>query len=177
MSTKRAPGALPAVVTRRMQVAAERVWDVMATAGAVARYHPFCSSNPVTAWPGVGAQDAIHYLSGVVLHRRFTVWSEGHGYELEIGNARWPVSQVRWELVATGPEESELTISIWPTAFAGYPSALRQALHRWYLVPLLRRYLSALLRGLDYYVTTGRNVAPNQFGRVWLFSYSLTRPA
>ncbi len=149
----------------------------MATPGAVARYHPFCSANPVAAWPGVGAQDTIKYLSGLVLHRRFTCWDEGHAYELEIGNARWPVSQVRWELVAMGAEESELTISIRPNAFTGYPLALRWALHRWYLVPLLRRYLGAVLRGLDYYVATGRDVAPNQFGRVWLFSCGLTRPA
>jgi hypothetical protein len=142
----------------------------MATPGGVARYHPFCSGNPVATCRGVGAQDAIHYLSGLVLHRRITVWEEGHAYELEIGNAGWPVSHVRWELVATGAEESELTISIWPSAFVGYPSALRYALHRCYLVPLLRRYLDAVIRGLDYYVTTGRDVAPNQFGRVWHFS-------
>jgi hypothetical protein len=149
----------------------------MATPGAVARYHPFCASNPVAAWPGVGAQDTIHYLSGLVLHRQFTAWDEGQGYELEIGNSEWPVSRVRWELVATGAEESELTISIWPSAFVGYSSALRWALHRWYLVPLLRRYLRMVLRGLDYYLTTGHEVAPNQFGRVWLFSDGLTRSA
>ncbi len=160
----------PAAVTHRMQAPAERVWEVMATPGAVARYHPFCSDNPVDAWPGVGAQDAIHYLSGVVLQRRFTAWDEGKGYELEIGNAEWPVSHVRWELVAAGPEESELTIRIWPGAFVGYPPALSWLLHRLYLRPLLRRYLRAVLRGLDYYVTTGRLVAPNQFGRVRLFS-------
>ncbi|MDH3455479.1 MAG: hypothetical protein OER90_01440 [Gemmatimonadota bacterium] len=56
----------------------------MATPGAVSPYHPFCVANPVAEWPGVGAQDAIHYLSGVILHRRFTVWDEGHAYELEI---------------------------------------------------------------------------------------------
>ncbi len=177
MPSSPSPWPQPAVVTRRLQAAAGRVWEVMATPGAVARYHPFCSSNPVAAWPGVGAQDTIHYLSGLVLHRRFTVWDEGHAYELEIGSAGWPVSHVRWELVATGPEESELTISIWPSAFVGHPSALRWALHRWYLVPLLRRYLGAVLRGLDYHVTTGHDVVPNQFGRVWIFSYGLTRPA
>ena len=175
MPNRPAPWSQPAVVTRRLQVAAGRVWEVMATPGAVARYHPFCSGNPVAAWPGVGAEDTIHYLSGLVLHRRFTVWDEGHAYELEIGNAGWPVSHVRWELVATGVQESELTISIWPNAFVGYPSALRWALHRWYLVPLLRRYLGAVLQGLDYYLTTGRDVAPNQFKRVWLFSYGFTR--
>ncbi len=166
----------PATVTRRLQAAAGRVWDVMATPGAVARYHPFCSANPVAAWPGVGAQDTIHYLSGLVLHRRFTVWDEGRAYELEIGKSGGPVSRVRWELMATGAEESELTISIWPSAFANYPAALRWALHRWYLLPLLRRYLGKVLRGLDHYVTTGQEVAPNQFGRVWLFSYGLRRP-
>jgi hypothetical protein len=177
MPNRPAPWGQPAVVTCRLQAAARRVWEVMATPGAVARYHPFCSANPVAAWPGVGAQDTIQYLSGLVLHRRFTVWDEGHAYELEIGNAGWPVSHVRWELVAMGAGKSELTISIRPNAFAGYPWALRWALHRWYLVPLLRRYLRAVLRGLDYYVTTGRDVAPNQFGRVWLFSCGLTRPA
>lgn len=171
-----APWPRPATATRRLQAAARRVWDVMASPGAVARYHPFCSANPVAAWPGVGSQDTIHYLSGLVLHRRFTVWEEGHAYELEIGNAGWPVSHVRWELAATGAEECELTISIWPSAFVGYPSALRWALYRGCLLPLLRRYLGKVLRGLDHYVTTGQDVAPNQFGRVWLFSYGPTRP-
>jgi hypothetical protein len=81
----------------------------MATPGAVTRYHPCCSDSPVVARPGVGAQDAIHYLSGVA-------------------SLKWP-------------------------------------LHRWYL-GLLRRYLRAVLRGLDYYVTTERDVAPNHCGRV-----------
>lgn len=170
MPDKPTPCAQPAVVTHRVQAAAEHVWDVMATPGAVARYHPFCSDNPVAAWPGVGARDTIHYLSGLVLLRRFTAWEEGHAYELEIGNAEWPASQVRWELVARGAMESELTICVWPSAFGGYPSAVRWALHRCFLVPLLCRYLRAVLRGLDYYVTTGREVTPNQFGRVWLFS-------
>lgn len=158
------------MVSRHLQAGAERVWQVMATPGALPRYHPFCSDNPVAKWPGVGAHDTIHYLSGVVLHRRFTVWDEGHAYELEAGNAEWPVSRVRWELAPRGAEESELTITIWPSAFVGYPSALRWALHRWYLRPLLRRYLRAVLRGLDYHLTTGRDVTANQFGRVSLFS-------
>lgn len=159
------------MVTHRLQVAAERVWQIMATPGALVRYHPFCSDNPVAAWPGVGAQDTIHYLSGLVLHRRFTDWQEGRGYELQIGNDRWPSSHVRWELVATGANESELTISIWPAAVVGFPSVLRWVLRRWYLLPLLRRYVRAVLRGLDFHLTTGRVVTPNQFGRVRLFSY------
>ncbi len=170
MSGRSAPGRPCVGVTRRLPAAAGRVWEVVTTPGALARYHPFCTGNPVAAWPGVGARDAIHYLSGVVLHRRFTVWDEGRGYELEIGNGQWPVSHVRWELVGTGAETSELTITIWPSAFVSWPSVLRWALYRWYLLPLLHRYLDAVLRGLDHYMTTGRAVAPNQFGRVWLFS-------
>jgi hypothetical protein len=113
----------------------------------------------------------------LVLHRQFTAWDEGHAYELEIGKTGWPLSYVRWELVAAGAEETDLTISIRPTAFVHYPATVRWALHRWYLLPLLRRYLGAVLRGLDYYLTTGRDVTPNQFGRVSLFSYNLTRPS
>ena len=170
MPNRPRPWPQPAVVVRRLQATAGRVWEIMATPGALAHYHPFCSGNPVTAWPGVGAQDTIHYLSGLVLDRRFTVWDEGRAYELEIGNTEWPASHVRWELAATDSETSELTISIWPCAFVGYPSALKRVLYRWYLLPVLRRYLEAVLRGLDYYMTTGRDVRPNQFGKVRLFS-------
>jgi hypothetical protein len=159
-----------------MRATAARVWEIMATPGVVNRYHPFCADNRVAAWPGVGAQDTIRYLSGLVLHRRFTVWDEGHGYELEIGNSEWPLSRVRWELVDTGEGQSALAISIWPSAFLGYPSALRWALYRWHLLPLLRRYLRSVLQGLDYHLATGLEVAPNQFGRVWLFSYGPARP-
>ncbi len=170
MPNRPIPTSPKAVATRRLHAPADKVWEVMTTPGAVARYHPFCVANPVVAWPGVGAEDAIHYLSGVILQRRFTAWDEGEAYELEIGNARWPPSQVRWELSPIGPRESKLTISIRPNAFGSYWPVLRWALRRWYLVPVLRRYLRAVLRGLDQYVTTGRDVVPNQFGRVALFS-------
>jgi hypothetical protein len=142
----------------------------MATPGAVARYHPFCSDNPVVMWPGVGARDTICYASGLRLHRHFTVWTEGTGYDLDIGNAAWADSHVRWALESKTDNASELTISVWPGTFRGYPSVLRSVLHRGYVRPLLRRYLRAVLQGLDYHLTTGRTVAPDQFGRVWHFS-------
>ena len=160
----------PVVVSRQIRASPDRIWELMASAGALARYHPFCSRNPVTAWPGVGAQDSVHYLSGVVLHRRFTAWHEGQGYDLEIAGSGGPASRVRWELAPMGEAGSQLTISIWPSAFLGYPSALRWVLHRCWLLPMLRRYLRAVLSGLEHHVTTGGVVAPNQFGRVWFFS-------
>ncbi len=162
--------APPSRVTRCLRAETARVWHVMATAGALARYHPFCVQNPVTRWPGLGAEDAIHYLSGRVLHRRFTAWDEGRGYTLEIGPSKGPTSTVRWELQPVSAQESELTISIWPAAFSGYPRAVAAVLHRWYLRPVLCRYLDRVLKGLEYFLTTGRDVQPNQFGRVWLFS-------
>jgi hypothetical protein len=142
----------------------------MATPGALTRYHPFCAENSVESWPGVGSRDTIRYRSGLRLHRRFTSWDEGRGYELEIGNSRTGTSRVRWELVATGAEESELNIRIWPAALSGYPAVLQPALRRWYLLPVLRRYLRCVLRGLDHYLTTGTDVVPDQFGRVRFFS-------
>lgn len=147
----------------------------MATPGALEKYHPFCSRNPVETWPGAGSRDSIHYLSGLILERRFTAWDEGGGYQLDIGKPGWPVSHVRWMLEEAGPDESELTISISPNAFEDYPKIARWVLDRWYLVPLLERYLGAVLQGLDHYLTTGREVAPNQFGRVRFFSYGGAR--
>lgn len=157
----------PVRVSRNIHAESERVWAAISTAGILENLHPFCSSNPVSVWPGVGAQDEVHYRSGWVYHRHFTGWTDGIGYELDIGAIGEETSHVSWRLHSLGDERTRLTIEVWPRPVSGTPG-LRQLLRAIIVGPLMRRYLKAVTAGVDWYVVHGKPVKEDQFGsHIW----------
>jgi len=126
--------------------------------------HPFCSENPVEDWPGPGSRDAIHYLSGWVFERRFTRWIEGVGYDLEIGRHSGAMSFVSWRIAPIDDQNCALRITVFPHVLQEVPLAIRWLPHLLRVRPLLRSYLSSVVRGFEWYVTRGESVAHNQFG-------------
>lgn len=142
----------------------ERVWQIISNPRSLARYHPFCERNLVERWPGAGSQDTIYYYSGMVLERNFTNWIEGLGYDLVGRSNDGTVSKVSWRIEALDPDQSALTITIWPTIQPGTQDRSKQ------LSRLLKRYLQQVGEGIQYYVRTGKPVSRNQFGSHRLFS-------
>lgn len=132
--------------------------------------HPFCAGNPVHAWPGAESRDEIHYLSGWVFERQFLRWYEGVGYDLEIGRRDGRRSFVSWRIVPVDDGHCRLSIAVYPFALQNVPMAVRWLPHLLYLRPILRRYLSAVLEGFEWYVTRGEPVPRNHFGRHPWFS-------
>jgi hypothetical protein len=75
------------------------MWQVISAPGYLEPCHPFCKRNPVQRWAANGAADTIHYWSGRVVHRRFTAWLEGAGYDLVVDdNAGVEQARVRWRI-------------------------------------------------------------------------------
>ena len=145
----------------------DRVWAVISTAGNLENVHPFCSSNPVSAWPGVGAHDEVHYRSGWVYHRHFTHWIDRTGYDLDIGATGEETSHVSWRLHPLDDEHTRLTIKVWPRPISRIPG-LRQFLRIIIVGPLMRRYLQAVTAGVNWYVINGGPVKEDQFGsHIW----------
>lgn len=136
---------------------------MISTPGNLTACHPFCAANPVHAWPGVGAHDTIAYHNGREVERHFTAWREGEGYDLEVHDSGGVLASVSWRLVVV-PKGSELTIELTPLMLGGAPVGLRRALRAAVVGPMMRRYLRAVLRGVEWRVTTGRPVERNQFG-------------
>lgn len=132
--------------------------------------HPFCARNPVSVWPGDRSRDEIHYLSGWVYERRFRRWIEGVGYDLEIGARSEPTSFVSWRIEPTGAAACTLAITVYPHVVQRVPVALRWLPHLAYVRPMLRSYLSSVVRGFEWYVTRGKPVPRNQFGSHRWFS-------
>ena len=81
---------------KTIAASAQDVWNIISSPGNLEDFHPFCESNPVEKWPGVGSRDTIHYYSGWVLQREFTNWIDGVGYDLTIGRDGGRKSFVSW---------------------------------------------------------------------------------
>lgn len=154
----------PVSVEHLIAASPESVWEAISTPGNLERCHPFCAENSVEVWPGAGARDQIHYLSGWVYVRQFCRWIDGVGYDLEIGEQGGRKSFVSWRTKPHDDGGCSLRIAVYPHPFQEAPLLIRWAPHTFYIAPRLRSYLSSVLRGFEWYVVRGTPVPRNQFG-------------
>lgn len=154
----------PVAVEGSIAAPPQEVWEAISRPGNLELCHPFCAKNPVHVWPGESSRDEIHYLSGWVFERRFCRWIDGVGYDLEIGRRGGRTSFVSWRIRPDAPEGSVLRIAVYPQFLQHWPVAVRWAPHWLRLRPMLRRYLSSVVGGFEWYVTRGEAVPRDQFG-------------
>ena len=160
----------PVAATQVIAVPPDELWNVISTPGNLELCHPFCKSNPVVKWPGPGSRDEVHYLNGLVFERHICRWIEGVGYDLNIGRDGGPTSFVSWRISAVNPSASSLKIVVCPYALQHVPAVLRWVPHVVKIRPMLRQYLSSVVRGFDWYLTRGVPVPRNQWGTHAWFS-------
>lgn len=160
----------PVSVERVINAPAETVWNAISRPGNLELCHPFCASNPVQVWPGPDSRDEVHYLSGWVYERNFRAWTEGVGYDLEIGRSGGGKSSVSWRITPLGDRRSALRITVCPHALQDLPVVIRWIPHRLRLRPMLRSYLDSVLRGFEWFVTRDEPVPRNAFGTHAWFS-------
>jgi hypothetical protein len=154
----------PISVAQPIPAPRSKVWDAISKPGNLEDFHPFCAANPVTVWPGDASRDEVHYLSGWVFERRFCQWIDGVGYDLDIGRPDGPSSFVSWRILSVEDERCVLRIAVYPHVLQDFPAAIRWLPHVLRLGPMLRSYLSSVVRGCEWYVTRGEPVPRNQFG-------------
>ena len=154
----------------RINASPELVWEVISSPGNLEYYHPFCESNPVDKWPGEESIDYVHYYNGLEYIREFTKWNSGVGYELLIGKKNGRKSKVIWQINKINNISSYLNITIYPHDFKRYPSFTKPVIYYLYIKPSLYKYLSSILKGLQWYITKNERVRKNQFGAHKWFS-------
>ena len=164
----------PVAVTQPIAAAAEDVWAAISMPGNLVPCHPFCKENPVEEWPGAESRDEIHYLNGWVFERRFNRWIEGVGYDLEIGRSGGASSFVSWRITPVDERNCALRIAVYPHVLQDMPVTIRWLPHIIRVRPLLKSYLSSVVRGFEWYVTRGEPVPRNQFGSHPWFSEPMT---
>ena len=157
-------------VSRPIHAPVEKVWNVISAPGNLEPCHPFCEMNPVEKWPGEGSKDEIHYLSGWVYERVFYRWHEGIGYDLEIGRAGGGRSFVSWRIEASDNQTCILRITVYPHILQNISAVARWLPHILYVRPLLRKYLTSVTSGFEYFIDHGIPVPRNHFGEHPWFS-------
>jgi hypothetical protein len=163
--------AMSVISTRAIQAGAARVWQMISTPGYLELCHPFCKRNPVQRWAANGAADTIHYYSGRVVHRRFTAWLEGAGYDLVVvDNAGVEQAHVQWRIEIESNAACQLTVSLHVLFLDHLPDAVRWMPYRLVVRPQMKRYLEAVVAGVAHYAETGKPVVRNQFGSHRWFS-------
>ncbi len=168
----------PFAHTRHISVPATRLWNVISTPGYLESCHPLVEKNLTEAWPGRDSRDTVVYYGGDILHRHFTDWYEGVGYNIDVCNPKVKKSyRVTWRIQEHAPAESSLTIAIAPTTdkYADKHTRGTARLLTWLQHHIGRRlmaiwYLSLVLKGIEHVATTGQTVRRNQFGPYPVFS-------
>lgn len=143
------------------------VWDAISKPGNLNKCHPFCKENTVVTWSEEKSVDLIQYYNGRELERIFFLWDEGKGYKLMIGRRGGRQTEVHWEIESVeceGKEKSLLKITLYLPHLQNIPVLLRWLPHFFYTQPKMKRYLNSVVRGFEYFITTGESVDRNQFG-------------
>ena len=161
----RSPGLMwPVTASQNIRVPAGILWNVISMPGNLELCHPFCESNPVTNWPGAESRDEVHYLNGLVFDRRFCKCIDGVGYDLKIGRKGGKKSFVSWRITGMNDSTSCLRIVVHPNGLQNAPAAIRWVPYLLKVRPMLKQYLSSVVRGFDWHLTRGTPVPRNQWG-------------
>lgn len=153
-------------VQRRVAVPAPTAWAMLARPGYLEDCHPFCARCSVHEWPGVGAWDTVHYHNGNAVHREFIRWVEGEGYTVNVRTMdETIVAEVDFSVAETA-DVSACTMATAVRLPSRGPVADLAAVVLWKtrIEADARFYFSAVLKGFEYFLTTGEPVRREQFG-------------
>ena len=146
------------------------VWNIISKQGNLDLCHPFCESNTIEKWDGSNSIDYVNYYNGLKYQRVFTDWIDGKGYDLIIGKKKGRKSKVIWRISQLNDKTTELKITVFPHNISEYPNVIKPLINSLYIRPMLRKYLSSVLKGFQYFIETGISVQKNQFGMHKWFS-------
>ena len=147
----------------------KKIWKLFSTPSHLELFHPFCKNNKIVIWNEQTKIDKLTYLNGLVYERNIYSWQKDTGFKLYIGKKKGKKSKVEWDLK---PINNMVILSIKVTPYVSKKFSLKiyNLLLKLYILPLLKRYLRNVLRGIKFYLEDGKVVKHNQFGSHSWFS-------
>lgn len=148
----------------------DKIWRGISAPGHLKNCHPFCASTAVERWPGAGARDSITYYSGRRYQRNFVEWMDGVGYDIELGNPPNQTCRVLWRIRPCSDEACDFSIEVVPYLKADLPEEKKRLYQARLFGDDLQHYLDSVVKGIEFWITTGRDVSKDQFGANPLYS-------
>ena len=157
----------PIFYKRKIDSTVDDLWKLIAKPGNLNLVHPFCKSNEIIKWDGVGSSDVLVYLNGLTYFREFTKWEINKGYTLLIGSKRGPKSKVVWEITRSD-NLTYLSITVYPHLLNNWPKLFSFIPYAILIKPLLKNYLKSVTGGINWYLINKVSVPKNHFGKhIW----------
>ena len=132
-------------------------------------FHPFCRSNKIIVWNEQNKTDELTYLNGIVYERNIYSWEKNKGFKLYIGKKGGKKSKVEWKLKSIN-EMVILTIEVTPYVSDKFTLKTYNLVLKFYIIPLLKKYLNCVTKGIKFYLESGKIIKHNQFGSHRWFS-------
>ena len=147
----------------------EKVWNLFSEPSHLELFHPFCKSNKIIIWDEQKKIDKLVYLNGLVYERIIYSWKKNKGFKLYIGKKEGKKSKVEWKLKSIN-KMTILTIKVTPYVSEKFYLKIHNLLLIIYILPLLRKYLNNVTKGIKFYLENEIVVKHNQFGKHKWFS-------
>ena len=160
----------PLSSTIQIDAAQRIIWQRLTEPGYLKCCHPFCESNEVEQWPGEGSRDKITYYSGREYHRHFVEWFDGVGYDIELGERPNQTSRVQWRISPLSETICRFAIEVIPYLKKDLTKEQKRQYQARLFGPELQHYLDCVVKGVEFWIRTGRVVEKDQFGRNRLYS-------
>ena len=140
------------------------IWKLLSSPGHLELFHPFCKNNYPLRWEDqANKKDILIYLNGLEYHRNFKNWKELDFFELEIGKKNGKQSKVRWNTQDLGGK-TILKITVFPYKSNKINKFFYFWFERFYIGPMLKKYLNNVLKGIKLYLDTETPVTKKRFG-------------
>ena len=155
--------------TKKIDSSAKDLWKIISKPGNLNFIHPFCKQNDIIEWNKKESKDVLVYLNGLTYFREFTEWHDKKGYSLLIGRKRGHKSKVNWKITTTN-NSVYLTITVYPFLLNNWPNLFSYLPFVIYIKPQLKKYLSSVTSGINWYLINNKPVPKNHFGEHSWFS-------
>ena len=146
------------------------IWHRITQPGYLKSCHPFCAKIEVNKWPGKGSHDKITYYSGREYDRYFIEWLEGVGYDIELGQHPNQTSRVKWRITPVSGIICDFTVEVIPYLKLNLTDEKKREYQSRLFGPNLQHYLDCVVKGVEYWIRTGKTVQMDQFGYNPLYS-------
>jgi hypothetical protein len=147
----------------RINVSKKKLWFTIIEPGHLKKYHPFCKEHDISKWDGVGCKDVSLSYEGKTINREIIEWDDGVGYHIKMNNDNKHDTKVKFEILEKD-NQTYFKVVLESNAYRKTPRPLWYPIAFFLIVPSYKKYYKSLLRGLKFYVETGKKVRRNQFG-------------
>lgn len=153
-------------------VTKEVLWNALIQKDHVVHFNPFVKEHQSARLVGIGHEDSCEYYNGKKLFRKVVEFKEQRITKFKVYYDKPEVNNFSVFEIIEGTSDNDVIFKL-TLEFEAYKKIPRPI---WYLiaplilVPLYKKYIEAVVKGMHYYCTTGKKVERDQYGRHSQFS-------